>query len=122
MRVRLFGSRIDELDEILLDQLHNTKKQRKILKRARKLLGNDPEINKCELYVERKILFLEGMIQDKTLLNKKPKKKKKKDLDILARNPVYEMYRQTLYFTVFGYKMLTDSVTGYMSYFKKDKN
>lgn len=82
----------------------------------------DPAIDKGEEYVDGRIAFFETMIQNKSLLHKKQKKKKRnKDPDILARNPVYEMYRQALYVTVFGYKMLTDSVSGYMSYFKKGK-
>lgn len=114
---------MNELDEILLEQLHNARKSRKRIKRVRKLLKNDPVVDKGEEYIDNRIKFFENMIQDKTLLYKKAKKRKKnKDPDILARNPVYELYRQTLYFTIFSYKMITDSVTGYMSYFKKDKN
>ena len=85
-------------------------------------MSNDPAIDKGEEYIDGRIAFFETMIQNKSLLDKKQKKKKRnKDPDILARNPVYEMYRNTLYFTVFGYKMLSDSVSGYMSYFKKGK-
>ena len=119
---RQFGSSIDELDLILLDQLQQARRNKKTIKRVRKLLSNDPAIDKGEEYIDGRIAFFETMIQNKSLLDKKQKKKKRnKDPDILARNPVYEMYRQTLYFTVFGYKMLSDSVSGYMSYFKKGK-
>lgn len=119
---RQFGSSIDELDLILLEQLQQARRNKKTIKRVRKLLSNDPAIDKGEEYIDGRIAFFETMIQNKSLLDKKQKKKKRnKDPDILARNPVYEMYRQTLYFTVFGYKMLSDSVSGYMSYFKKGK-
>ena len=119
---RQFGSSTDELDLILLEQLQQARKNKKTIKRVRKLLSNDPAIDKGEEYIDGRIAFFETMIQNKSLLDKKQKKKKRnKDPDILARNPVYEMYRQTLYFTVFGYKMLSDSVSGYMSYFKKGK-
>ena len=119
---RQFGSSIDELDLILLDQLQQARRNKKTIKRVRKLLSNDPAIDKGEEYIDGRIAFFETMIQNKSLLDKKQKKKKRnKDPDILARNPVYEMYRQTLYFTVFGYKMLSDSVSGYMSNFKKGK-
>lgn len=72
--------------------------------------------------LDKKMQFLESMISDKSLLLKKHKRKKQKDLDILARNPVYEWYRQALYVTVFSYKMFSDSVSHYMSYFKKGKD
>jgi hypothetical protein len=118
-----FGSQIDELDLILLEQLHQSRRNKKTIKRVRKLLKNDPAVDKGEEYIDGRIAFLESMIQNKSLLSKKQKKKKRnKDPDILARNPAYEMYRQVLYVTVFGYKMLTDSVSQYMSYFKKGKD
>ena len=120
---QLFGSQTDDLDLILLEQLHQSRKSKKTIKRVQKLLKNDPAVNKCEEYINSRISFLESMIQNKSLLSKKQKKKKRnRDPDILARNPAYEMYRQVLYVTVFGYKMLTDSVSQYMSYFKKGKD
>ena len=118
-----FGSQTDELDLILLEQLHQSRRNKKTIKRVRKLLKNDPAIDKGEEYIDGRIAFFETMIQNKSLLSKKQKKKKRnRDPDILARNPAYEMYRQVLYVTVFGYKMLTDSVSHYMSYFKKGKD
>jgi hypothetical protein len=119
---RQFGSQTDELDIILLEQLHQARKSKKTIKRVRKLLKNDPVMDKGEEYIDNRITFLESMIQNKSLLHKRHRKKKRnRDPDILSRSPVYEMYRHTLYFTVFGYKMLTDSVKNYMSYFKKGK-
>lgn len=112
----------DELDLILVEQLQQTRKNKKMIKRVRKLLKNDPAVDKGEEYIDGRIKFFESMICDKSLLYKKHKKKKQKDQDILARNPVYEWYRQALYVTVFSYKMFMDSVSGYMSYFKKGKN
>ena len=117
-----FGSSTDELDLILLEQLQRVKKSKKVVKRHRKLLKNDPWLDAGDVMLDKKAEFLESMINDKTLLHKKHKKKKGKDPDILARNPVYDMYRQALYVTVFGYKMLSDSVSNYMSYFKKGKD
>ena len=114
---------MDELDQILLEQLQQARKNKKTIKRVRKLLMNDPAVDKGEEYIDGRIAFLESMIENKSLLYKKQKKKKKsKDPDILARGPMYEMYRHTLYITVFGYKMFTDSISRYMSYFKKGKD
>lgn len=113
---------MDELDEILLDQLHAVKRSKKLLKRLKKLYRKpDPYIEKGEVYIENKIKFFESMIQDKSLLFKKPKKKKTKQSDLLSRNPAYEWYRNAMFVTNFGYKMFTDSISQYMSYFKKGK-
>jgi len=113
---------MNELDHILLDQWHSCKRRKKIYKRVKKLLQNDPLIAIGEEMLDKKMQFLENMISDKSLLQKKHNRKKEKDLDILARNPVYEWYRQALYVTVFSYKMFSDSVSQYMSYFKKGNN
>jgi hypothetical protein len=113
----LFG----DLDHILLDQLHNAKQSRKIIKRAKKLLPNDPLVHVGEELVEKRIQFFESMVSDKSLLHKRHKRKKKKELDILAKNPVWDWYKTVFMATTFGYKMFTDSVSQYMSYFKKGK-
>lgn len=119
---QLLGLPTNELDLILLEQLQQCKRNKKKLKRIRKLLKNDPAVDKGEEYIDGRIKFFETMIDDKSLLSKKHKKKRNRDPDILARNPMYEAYRQALYVTVFGYKMLSDSVSSYMSYFKKGKD
>lgn len=107
----------DELDLILLEQLHQARKNKKKLKRLRKLLRNDPAIDKGEAYIDGRINFYETMINDKTLLNKKHKKKRNKDPDILARGVVYEWYRNIFFTTTLGYRLLME----YMSNFKKGK-
>lgn len=112
---------MDELDEILLEQLHAAKRSKKLVKRIRKLFKNDPAIDKGEVYIDGRIQFFENMIQDKSLLLKKVKKKKTKQSDLLSRNPVYEWYRNTMFITNLGYKMFTDSLSQYMSYFRKGK-
>lgn len=113
---------MDELDHILLDQLHAAKRSKKVVKRAKKLLPTDRLVIVGEILVEKRIQFFESMISDKTLLHKRHKRKKQKDLDILSRNPVYEWYKTVFMATTFGYKMFADSVSSYMSYFKKGKN
>ena len=114
-------SSTEELDLILLEQLHNVKRQKKIVKRHRKLLGNDPWLEKGDIALNKRIEYFESMISDKTLIKKKHKKKKEKDPDILARSPAYEWYRTAFYTTTFGYRLLMDSISQYMSYFKKGK-
>lgn len=117
---QLLGSLTDELDHILLEQLQQSRRNKKTIKRVRKLLINDPAVDKGEEYIDGRIAFFEAMIQNKSLLdNKKKKKKRNRDPDILARNSVYEWYRNVFYVTFFGYRMVMDSVSQYASYFKK---
>jgi hypothetical protein len=115
-------SQFGDLDHILLDQLHNARQSRKIVKRVKKLCPNDPLTLIGEELIEKRIQFYESMISEKTLLRKKHKRKKHKNIDILAKNPVYEWYKTVFMATTFGYKMFSDSVSSYMSYFKKGKN
>ena len=114
---------MNELDEILLEQLHTARRINKKIKRAKKLMNHDHLVYQMEEYNSKKIEYFESMIQDKTLLHKRIKKKKKnKDSDILARNPVYEWYRTALYMTVFSYKTFRHSMREYMALFKKGKD
>ena len=110
---------MNELDEILLDQYHSAKRRKKFYKRMKKLMPTERLLIVGEQMNDGYISFYESMIEDKELLIKKHKKKKQKDSDILARNPVYEWYRQALYITVFSYKTFVDSAVHYMSWFKK---
>lgn len=113
---------IEELDEILLDQYHSVIRRKKLYKRLKKIMPNEPLVQIGEKMVETNIEFFVFMINNKQLLNKKHKKKKTKECDILARNPVYEWYRNVLYLTMFSYKTFMYSAAQYMSYFKKDNN
>lgn len=111
----------DDLDEILLEQLHAAKRQKKLIKRLKKLLKNEHLLYVGDEMVDKKITFLESMIHNKSLLHKKPKKRKTKQSDLLARNPVYELYRNAILFTTVGFKLFSGSLSEYMSSFKKDK-
>ena len=72
-----YASSTEELDHILAEQLHNTRKALKIIKRHQKLMPTDPNIEEGIKLIENKIKFFESMIQNKELIKKKPKKKKK---------------------------------------------
>lgn len=114
---------MNELDEILLEQLHVARRLRHKMRKARKLMGNDPTLLYCQEANEKRIVFLENMIKDKSLLHKKMKKKKKeKNPDILARSTSYEWYRNIMMVTNIGYKIMIDSFQTYMSLFRKGKN
>lgn len=110
---------MNELDEILLDQYHTAKRRKKIYKRMKKLMPTERLLIVGNEMNDKYINFFESMISDNQLLINKHKKKKCKDSDILARNPVYEWYRQALYITVFSYKTFVDSAVQYMNWFKK---
>lgn len=112
-------SLFSDLDHILLDQLHSARRSLKIVKRVKKLNPNDPLVHCGEELIHKRIKFFESMVRDKTLLHKRHKRKKHKELDILAKNPVYEWYKVAFMATTFSYKMFTDSVSQYMSYFRR---
>ena len=114
---------MNELDEILLEQLHIVRYLAKKMRKARRVMGPDPTLLTLQQMNEKKIQFFESMINDKTLLQKKHKRKKKtpKDPDILARSTSYEWYRNFMIATNIGYKMMVESFQAYMSYFRKDK-
>ena len=113
---------MNELDEILLEQLHTTRHLAKKMRKARRVMGPDPALLIFQEMNEKKTQYFEYMIQDKSLLHKKVKKKKKdKDPDILARSTSYEWYRNFMIASNIGYKMMMESFQTYMSYFRKDK-
>ena len=113
---------MNELDEILLEQLHVARHIAKKMRKARKVMGPDPYLLSCQQMNEKRIQFFESMINDKTLLQKKHKRKKKeKDPDILARSTTHLWYRNFMMASNIGYKIMIESFQAYMSYFRKDK-
>ena len=113
---------MNEVDEILHEQLHIARHIAKKMRKARKVMGPDPYLLLCQEANEKRIQFLESMINDKTLIQKKHKRKKQeKNPDILARSTSYEWYRNFMLASNIGYKMMVDSFQAYMSFFKKGK-
>ena len=112
---------MNELDEILLDQYHSAKKTMKVLKRFKKIFPENKELVKAEEANKLRQKFFEDMIENKDILNKKVKKKEKSE-DILDRNPIYYMYRNTIMAAAFGYMFFSSSVQKYWEQFRKDKN
>ncbi len=113
---------MNELDEILHEQLHVARHIAKKMRKARKVMGPDPYLLSCQQMNEKRIQYFEMMINDKALLQKKHKRKKKeKNPDILARSTSYEWYRNFMVVSNIGYKMMVESFQAYMSYFRKDK-
>lgn len=107
------------LDEIILEQLHAAKRTAKLYRRLEKIiqvkceeLEYGKEANKLRQH------FFESMIHNKDILHKKPKRKKE-NLDVLSKNPVYEMYRYSFMLTSLSYKIFVDSMNNYFNYFKK---
>lgn len=112
---------MNEVDEILLQQLHEARKRKVRVRRFRKRFPNEPLLDEADQLIDGKIAFFESMISDKSLLHKKHKHKKQKQPDILCRNPILDWYKFAFMATNLGYKMLMDSAVNYMSYFKKGK-
>ena len=86
-------------------------------------MGPDPTLLTFQEMNEKRVQFFEFMIEDKTLLHKKIKKKKRdKDPDILARSTSYEWYRNFMMVSTIGYKMMMESIQTYTSLFYKKKD
>lgn len=115
----------EELDHILLEQLHIARRTSVKMKKARKIMGDDAALMYFQESNRKRIEYFEYMIQDKKLLLKKinkKKKKKQKNPDVLARNPLYEAWRSAFMITFLTYKTFADYMTNYWVSFKKDKN
>ena len=110
---------MNEVDEVLHEQLYIARHIAKKMRKARKVMGPDPYLLLCQESNEKRIQFFESMINDKTLLHKKHKRKKQQNPDILARSTSYEWYRNIMIATNIGYKIMIDSFQAYMSYFYK---
>lgn len=87
-----------------------------------KMLPHEKQLIEGEKDLDKFIEFCQNSISDKALLTKKHKRKKQKDPDVLARNPVYEWYRQVFYITIFSYKTFVDYMTNYNYFYRKNDN
>ena len=114
-------SSTDELDHILVEQLNSTKRQLKYVKRHLRLMPTDPWLNRGVGKIHNRMQFLENMIENKELIKKKKKKKKEKDPDILARSPIYTLYRDAMIVTNIGYKLVVDIAQSYISLYTGKK-
>lgn len=111
-----------DLDHILLEQLNSAKNTKKTIKRIKGFFPHDDGLHMVEIQNNLRIKFFESMIQDKSIINKKIIKKKPKENDILYKNPLIEVYKYTMFISVYGYVVLSEYVKSYTSYFKKDSN
>ena len=116
---------MDELDEILVEQLHAARKSLKTVKRHLNLMPNDPWLNSGVPIIEKKIEYLESMIQNKNLIKKRKKKQKECNSDVLTRSMIYTWYRDVFFISTYGYRIFLNSAQNYLSILtknKKDKN
>ena len=113
---------MEELDRILLDQLHSAKHRQKLIKRLKKLIIGDKGLDALEHQNKIQIEFFENMIENKELLKEKPKKRNTKDSDLLSRNPFFEAYRLTWFASLYGYTVMTETMKNYWSFFRKTKD
>ena len=113
----------DELDEILFEQYHSAKKTMKLIKRLKKIFPEDENLMEIEKRNKLRQNFFEDMVQNKIILVKKTKKKKKeKTEDLLDRNPIYYVYRNTIMAAAFSYMFFTSSVKKYWEHLRKNNN
>jgi hypothetical protein len=114
---------MNELDEILLDQYHAAKRTMRVIKTFKILFPESKEVLQAEEDNKLRQKFFENMIENKSLLNKKIKKKRKqKSQDILDKNPIYYVYRNTIMAAVFSYMFFSGSARKYWKQFRKNKN
>ena len=99
---------MNELDEILLDQLHLAKRNKKKILKLIRAMPHEKDLKIGVGVIDKRIEFLEMMIVDKTLLKTKHKRKKCKDPDILTRNPVFTWYRFAYIASTVYFKMIAD--------------
>jgi hypothetical protein len=107
---------IEEHDHIIIEQLHVAYRIKRKLKRAKKIMKDDPLVDAFIESNKKRIDFFECMIDDKSLLSKKHKKKKKKPKDVLAKESIkdwYRFYRDFVFHTIFNYKIVKDYVSEY---------
>jgi len=112
---------MDELDHILVEQLHSARKSLKTVKRHLKLMPTDPWLIRGVPQIENRIQFFESMIQNKELIKKKKKKKKDRNSDILLRSPIYTLYRDAMIVTNIGYRFFVDMAQNYISLYTSKK-
>jgi hypothetical protein len=110
---------MDELDTILLDQYHRAKRSLKMCKRHRILLKDDPELARLERQVLKTMQFLEEMINDKTILHKKPGKRKKTEKSVFCSNPWFEAYKTAFTVTAWSTRLAAEYTQGYLSHVAK---
>jgi hypothetical protein len=111
---------MEELDLILLEQWHAAKKSQKVLKRIKKIFGDVDELQRAINANQMRLQFFESMIEDKSLFDKKIKKKNKHE-DILDRNPIYYMYRNSFMAAAFGYMFFSSTIQKYWEHYRKEK-
>lgn len=106
----------DELDRILLDQLHACKRSLKTIKNLRKFLPNDETgLDQLEEFTLNRMVFFERYIKDKSLLEKKIKKKKP-----ISKPSIYDIYRNYYIISMVTYKVMINSMHSYLSFFRKN--
>lgn len=108
---------MEDLDHILLDQLHAMKRNMKLIKKLKKLFPKNKDIEEVEKANKLRQEFFESMIENKSILDKKLKKKEKVE-DVLDRNPMYYLYRNTIMTAAFGYMFFVNSIQKYWEQFK----
>lgn len=107
-----------DLDHILLDQYHAAKRQRKTVDRLIKVCPEDEGFLMCREANEKRILFFESVIEDKSILKKKVKRVKCDDI-FGNKNVVFEIYRYSLFVTFYSYKVFWNSMKSYANQFNK---
>ena len=112
---------MDELDHILLDQIHTLRRQKKTIKRLKKLLNNEHILYVGEEALDKRIQLLESFLQDKSLLQKKHKIKRIKSPDVLKSSQFLTFVRIATTYSTIYYKIIGEYWESYSSLWKNNK-
>ena len=107
---------MNELDNILLDQLHSARRRMKRITKVLKFT-KDPGFELCLQQCEKNIALFENMIEDKTLLQIKSKKFSIAS-PLSNKRVMKDYYRFVMFVTFYGYYVMCDSVKNYFAMFK----
>lgn len=83
-------------------------------------MPHETMINASIWGLNRRLDFLESMVQNKSLLVPTKRRKRDRAPDIMCLNPWSEWYRMTLALTVIGGRMFVKNMLNYFSAFNRE--
>lgn len=111
----------EDLDAILAEQYHTTKRSLKTVARLRRVLINEQQLaDEVETRIHLRMQFFESMIKDKRLLKKKHKRKKHTG-DILSKLDTRAVMKNVFAMYALSYRMVTYYWQSYVSFWSIGK-
>lgn len=98
---------MEELDLILVSQHNSCKRRLKAVKKLRKILKDNNNLDLVEEQINKNIIYLETFIIDKSLFKKKIKKDTPVE-ELFKRNIFIETYRNVSMITILYSRIMLD--------------